>query len=106
MWRGVATQVRTHRTYGTQKIRRLRQDATPADQTQDLFLLMIADICEVRGSEKTLRKPFALLGYHRRNALKKPFLNETQKAKRLQFALPHQGWTREDWQWVIWPDEC
>jgi len=41
MWGGIATQVRTHRTHGTQKIRRLRQDATPADQTQDLFLLMM-----------------------------------------------------------------
>ena len=40
MWRGVATQVRTHRTHGTQKIRRLRQDATPTDQTQGPFLLM------------------------------------------------------------------
>jgi len=40
MWRGVATQVRTHRTHGTQKIRRLRQDATLTDQTQGPFLLM------------------------------------------------------------------
>jgi len=40
MWRGVAMQVRTHRTHGTQKIRRLRQDATPTDQTQSPFLLM------------------------------------------------------------------
>jgi len=38
--RNVATQVRTHRTHGTQNIRRLRQDATPADQTQDPFLLI------------------------------------------------------------------
>ena len=38
--RNVGTQVRTHRTQGTQKIRRLRQDATPTDQTQDPFLLM------------------------------------------------------------------
>ena len=38
--RNVATQVRTHRTHRTQNIRRLRQDATPADQTQDPFLLM------------------------------------------------------------------
>ena len=38
--RNVATQVRTHRTQGTQKICRLRQDATPTDQTQDPFLLM------------------------------------------------------------------
>ena len=40
MWRGVATQVRTHRTHGTQEMRRLRQDATPTDQTQGPFLLM------------------------------------------------------------------
>ena len=39
MWRGIATQVRTHRTHGTQEMRRLRQDATP-DQTQGPFLLM------------------------------------------------------------------
>jgi len=41
--RNVGTQVRTHRTQGTQKIRRLRQDATPTDQTQDPFLLMWLD---------------------------------------------------------------
>jgi hypothetical protein len=41
MWRGVATQVRTHRTHGTQEMRRLRQDATPTDQTQGPFLLML-----------------------------------------------------------------
>ena len=40
MWRGVATQVRTHRTHGTQEMRRLRQDAMPTDQTQGPFLLM------------------------------------------------------------------
>jgi len=33
-------QVRMHRTQGTQKIHRLRQDATPTDQTQGPFLLM------------------------------------------------------------------
>ena len=38
--RNVGTQVRTHRTQGAQKIRRLHQDATPTDQTQDPFLLM------------------------------------------------------------------
>ena len=37
MWRPVATQVSTHRTHGTQG---MRQDATPTDQTQGLFLLM------------------------------------------------------------------
>jgi len=37
MWWGVATQVRTHRTHGTQE---MRQDAMPTDQTQGPFLLM------------------------------------------------------------------
>ena len=49
MWRGVATQVRTHRTHGTQKIRRLRQDATPTDQTQGPFLLMYLVFVTGRG---------------------------------------------------------
>jgi len=40
MWRGIAMQVRTHRTHGTQEMRRLRQDPTPTDQTQGPFLLM------------------------------------------------------------------
>ena len=43
MWRGIATQVRTHRTHGTQEMRRLRQDTTPTDQTQGQFLLMTSD---------------------------------------------------------------
>ena len=40
IWWGVAMQVRTHRTHGTQERRRLRQDATPTDKTQGPFLLM------------------------------------------------------------------
>jgi len=40
MWWGVATQGRTHRTHGTQEMRRLRQDATPTDEMQGPFLLM------------------------------------------------------------------
>jgi len=38
--RNVATYVRMDRMQVTQKIRRLCQDATPTDQTQDLFLLI------------------------------------------------------------------
>jgi len=40
IWRGVATQVRTHRTQRTQEMRRMRQDATPTDQMRGPFLLM------------------------------------------------------------------
>ena len=66
----------------------------------------IADICGIRASEKTLRKAFALEGYHRRKARKKPYLKPEQKEKRLRFALAHRGWTAEDWRHVLWTDEC
>ena len=66
----------------------------------------IADICGIPGSEKTPRRAFAMEGYHRRKARKKPSLTDVQKAKRLRFALDHPGWSCEDWQQVIWTDEC
>jgi len=55
MWRGIATQVRAHRTHGTQKIRRLLQDATPTDQTQGPFLLMLPPRYRPAPSTITLR---------------------------------------------------
>ena len=51
--RNIGTQVRTHRTQGTQKIRRLRQDATPTDQTQDPFLLMYKEEAQGGGGAAT-----------------------------------------------------
>ena len=66
----------------------------------------IADICGITGSEKTLRKAFVMEGYHRRKARRKSHLTDAQKAKRHQFALDHGGWSCEDWQQVIWTDEC
>jgi len=59
MWRGVATQVRTHRTHGTQKIHRLRQDATPTDQTKGPFLLMNPS---VPGMTFTIMAAYCVLG--------------------------------------------
>jgi len=54
MWRGVATQVRRHGTHGTQEMRRLRQDATPTDQTQGPFLLMIVIVSTGKPEHRTI----------------------------------------------------
>jgi len=72
MWQGVATQVRTHRTHGTQKTRRVRQDATPTDQTQGPFLLMRRNANRESGRKvgSTLRPDFALLGAIRPDAIR------------------------------------
>jgi len=67
MWRGVATQVRTHRTHGMQEMRRLRQDATPMDQTQGPFLLMMARLKNEMDIKKRANEELE----HRNHSLRK-----------------------------------
>jgi len=86
--------------------RRLVGTATRDAEHRRMPYTDIAYLCGVGASERTLRKAFALEGYHRRKARKKPLLKPPQKEKRLRFALAHQGWTREDWRHVLWTDEC
>ena len=52
MWRGVAMQVRTHRTHRTQEMGRLRLDAAPTDQRQGPFLLMYTRLQPTRATKK------------------------------------------------------
>ena len=66
----------------------------------------IADVCGIPCAETTLRRAFAMEGYHRRRAQKKLFLTDVEKAKHLRFALDDRGSSCEDWQRVIWTDEC
>lgn len=66
----------------------------------------VAEEIGIRVSAKTLRAAFAKEGYHRRVARKKPFLNESQRNRRLTFALAHRNWTERQWRGVVWTDEC
>ena len=93
-------------TIDTPKRRLLVATATQDAEHRQMSYRDIADICGIRAGDKALRKAFALEGYHRRKARKKPFLTDLQKQKRLRFALEHQHWTPEDWRRVIWTDEC
>lgn len=44
--------------------------------------------------------------YHRRVATEKPFLTEQHIRDRLAWAWEHLSWTDEQWDLVIWSDEC
>jgi transposase len=39
-------------------------------------------------------------------AKKRPLLSGQQAKVRLAWALDHQYWTKEDWEGVVWSDEC
>jgi hypothetical protein len=81
-------------------------EATSTAESRRKPLSDIAQEVGIQVSAKTLREAFAKEGYHRRVARKKPFLNETQRNRRLRFALEHRNWTAEDWKKVVWTDEC
>jgi hypothetical protein len=59
----------------------------------------------VNVSASTVRKALHDVGFYKCTAQKKPFLSDTHRTKRLEFARKHRKWTIEDWKSVIWIDE-
>ncbi|KAG2193075.1 hypothetical protein INT47_008900 [Mucor saturninus] len=60
---------------------------------------------DVNASINTFRKELRKLYLNSRIARKKPFINEKQRKRRLEFAKQHQNWSLEDWRKVIFTDE-
>lgn len=56
-------------------------------------------------SNTTVGRRLRSVGLHSRVARRKPFINETNRVKRLQFAKNHQHWKTKDWAKVLWSDE-
>lgn len=56
-------------------------------------------------SARTVRRRLVEAGLKGCKARKKPWLSETNKRKRLEWALRHQHLTEEDWSNVVWSDE-
>ena len=55
--------------------------------------------------KSTLRKALARREYHRCKALQKPPIAERTRIIRLNWALEHVNWTREQWCKALWTDE-
>jgi transposase len=66
----------------------------------EIIVQMVVKVCK-----NTLKKVIRSLGYSNRIAVKKPYLSDSHKAQRLQFAREHQHWSVDDWKKVIWTDE-
>ena len=56
-------------------------------------------------SSRTIRNRLREAGIKSYRAKKKPFINERQRNKRLEFARMHKDWKAEDWAKVIFSDE-
>jgi hypothetical protein len=69
---------------------------------------ILADITSRSGfnvSASTVRKALHDVGFYSRIAQKTPFLSDTHRTKRLEFAREHRKCTNEDWNKVIWTNE-
>jgi len=85
---------------------RLIELATPNATNRRLPLSGIADLAGLKIGYRALKRAFASEGYHRRIARIKPFLTQATKTKRKEWAEGYGDWTIQDWQDVIWSDEC
>jgi hypothetical protein len=66
-----------------------------------------ADLNEsgVRVSARTVRRRLWQAGLKAKTPRKKPFLNFTQRQKRVAWAKEHQDWTVDNWKKVLFSDE-
>ena len=85
---------------------RLLAHATLSADNRPKSLVKIAEELEINVHERTLRRFFDSKGYHRRIARTKLFLTAKQKIARQLFADTFGDWSVEDWNKVIWTDEC
>ena len=68
-------------------------------------LSKISELIPAIVSTRTLQKRIQDLCYNTCVAVKKAFVNDIQKKKRLEFANSHLTWTTTNWAKVIWSDE-
>jgi Transposase/DDE superfamily endonuclease len=66
----------------------------------------ITNILPDNPSKRTLQRRLSTLGIKKHIAIKKPFLTDEHKRKRLAFCEEHKDWTVEMWKRVIFSDEC
>ncbi|KAJ5206866.1 hypothetical protein N7491_002501 [Penicillium cf. griseofulvum] len=78
---------------------------TANETNRRLSYKKLVDILSLNISVDSLRRTLIRRGYNRRIAIGRPDIKEKNILERLEWALEHVNWTREDWCRVIWTDE-
>ena len=56
-------------------------------------------------TEKTIRNRLNEIGFSSVFQIRKPWVNEINRQKRVEWAQEHLNWTIDDWKRVLWSDE-
>lgn len=65
----------------------------------------VAQLMDFGVSEHVIRTALESRGFHRRIAMRKPPISETNRQRRLNWAIEHKDWTQEQWYNILWTDE-
>ena len=69
------------------------------------FVELAATLFDARFGMWAIKSTLYRLGFLRRVAKSKPPISETNRRKRLDWAIEHRDWTAEDWARLLWSDE-
>src|SRR5579859_996251 len=64
------------------------------------------DITNSEVSVRTLHRWLQEEHIRKWRAVKRALLTDKHAKTRLKWAMEHRAWTQEDWEWIIWSDEC
>ena len=73
--------------------------------TRRMPYLKLAITLGWRVLEDAIRRALWKEGFRRRVARLKPPITETNRMKRLQWAIEHRNWTKEQWDSIMWSNE-
>ena len=69
------------------------------------YSYLVKEVFDGRFGKWAIRSAFVRNGFKRYVATKKPFISETNRQKRLAWALEHRDWTAAQWNSILWSDE-
>ncbi|KAI0995408.1 hypothetical protein K3495_g12771 [Podosphaera aphanis] len=81
-------------------------EALKVNRQPHLTYEQVAELEGIQACRPTLIDAFEKELHHRRVAIEKPLLSDTQKDACLSWAQPHINWTDAQWIHVIWTDEA
>lgn len=65
----------------------------------------LAEVMDFGVKKQAIRSALLREGFHRRLAMRKPPISETNQKIRKAWALEHVNWTMEQWYEILWTDE-
>jgi len=70
-----------------------------------MSFVQLAEVMDFGVKKQVIRTALLREGFHRRPAMRKPLITETNRLHRLAWAREHVQWTIEQWYQILWTDE-